>query len=77
METPDDYLVCLDARTGKERWHKVKSPDFSQQYFSTVAPIVIGNHILVGTGDDLDEPGYLQSSTPKPAPCSGNSIRCP
>ena len=22
METPDDYLVSLDARTGKERWHK-------------------------------------------------------
>ena len=23
IETPDDYLVSLDARTGKERWHKV------------------------------------------------------
>ena len=23
METPDDYLVSLDAKTGKERWHKV------------------------------------------------------
>jgi hypothetical protein len=23
METPDDYLVALDAQTGKERWHKV------------------------------------------------------
>src|SRR3712207_6798996 len=22
METPDDYLVSLDAITGKERWHK-------------------------------------------------------
>ena len=22
METPDDYLVSLDAKTGKERWHK-------------------------------------------------------
>ena len=64
METPDDYLVSLDARTGKERWHKVIS-DFSQQYFSTVAPIVIGNHILVGTGDDLDSPGYLQSVDPE------------
>src|SRR3954469_14678917 len=64
METPDDYLVCLDARTGKERWHKVIS-DFNQQYFSTMAPIVIGNHILVGTGNDLDAPGFLQSYDPE------------
>ena len=28
METPDDYLVSLDARTGKERWHKTIA-DFS------------------------------------------------
>src|SRR5262245_34695422 len=33
LETPDDYLVSLDARTGEERWHKVIS-DFNQQYFS-------------------------------------------
>jgi len=55
METPDDYLVCLDARTGKERWHN-EIANFNQQYFSTMAPIVIGNHIIIGTGNDLDEP---------------------
>ena len=64
METPDDYLVCLDATTGKERWH-VEISDFNQQYFSTMAPIVVGNHILVGTGDDLDAPGFLQSFEPE------------
>ena len=64
METPDDYLVCLDAKTGRERWHK-EIADFNLQYFSTMAPIVIGNHILVGTGDDLDEPGMLQSFDPE------------
>lgn len=64
METPDDYLVCLDATTGKERWH-VEIADFNQQYFSTMAPIVVGNHILVGTGDDLDAPGFLQSFDPE------------
>jgi alcohol dehydrogenase (cytochrome c) len=64
METPDDYLVCLDATTGKERWH-VEIADFNQQYFSTMAPIVVGNHILVGTGDDLDAPGFLQSRDPE------------
>jgi alcohol dehydrogenase (cytochrome c) len=64
METPDDYLICLDAKTGKERWHK-EIANFNSQYFSTMAPIVVGNHILVGTGNDLDEPGYIQSRDPE------------
>ena len=60
METPDNYLVSLESKTGKERWHKVIA-DFNEQYFSTTAPIVIGNHVLAGTGNDLDMPGFLQS----------------
>jgi alcohol dehydrogenase (cytochrome c) len=60
LETPDNYLVSLDARTGKERWH-VEIADFDQQYFSTPAPIVVDDHVLVGTGNDLDMPGFLQS----------------
>ena len=63
FETPDDYLVSLDAKTGKERWHK-EIADFNQEYFSTPAPILVGNHLLVGTGDDLDAPGFLQSFDP-------------
>ena len=64
METPDNYLVSLDAKTGKERWHK-EIADFEQQYFSTTAPIVIDNHVIVGTGNDLDSPGFLQSFDPE------------
>jgi alcohol dehydrogenase (cytochrome c) len=64
FETPDNYLVSLDARTGKERWH-VEIADFNQQYFSTMAPIVVGDHVLVGTGNDLDAPGFLQSYDPE------------
>lgn len=64
METPDNYLICLDARTGKEKWHK-EIASFDEQYFSTMAPIVVGDHLLVGTGDDLDEPGLLQSFDPE------------
>jgi alcohol dehydrogenase (cytochrome c) len=63
METPDNYLICLDAKTGKEKWHK-EIASFDEQYFSTMAPIVVGDHLLVGTGDDLDEPGLLQSFDP-------------
>lgn len=58
METPDNYLVCLEAKTGKERWHKTIA-DLEQGYFSTPAPIVVGNHVLVGTGNDIDSPGFL------------------
>jgi alcohol dehydrogenase (cytochrome c) len=64
METPDNYLVSLEAKTGKERWHKVIA-DFSLQYFSTTAPVVVDNHVLVGTGNDLDSPGFLQSFDPE------------
>ncbi len=64
METPDDYLVSLDARTGKERWHK-EIADLAQGYFSTPAPVVVGDHVLVGTGNDLDAPGILQSFDPE------------
>jgi alcohol dehydrogenase (cytochrome c) len=64
METPDNYLVSLEAKTGKERWHKVIA-DFNQQYFSTTAPVVVDDHVIVGTGNDLDAPGFLQSFHPE------------
>ena len=64
FETPDNYLVSLDARTGKERWH-VEIASFHEQYFSTAAPVVVGDHVLVGTGNDLDMPGFLQSFDPE------------
>jgi alcohol dehydrogenase (cytochrome c) len=65
FETPDNYLVSLDAKTGKERWH-VEIADVKQEYFSTPAPIVVGNHVIVGTGgDSLDVPGFLESHDPE------------
>src|SRR5262249_33221801 len=42
FETPDDYLVSLDARTGKERWHEPLA-SFEEEYFSTAAPVVVGD----------------------------------
>ncbi len=64
MVTPDNYMVSLNAKTGQERWHK-EHADFEQQYFSTTAPIVVDNHVLAGTGNDLDSPGYMQSFDPE------------
>src|SRR5581483_8649746 len=63
LEVHDDYLICLDAKTGKEKWKKEIS-SFDQQYFSSVAPIVVGDHVLAGTGNDMDAPGFLQSLDP-------------
>ena len=62
--TPDDYFVSIDARTGAERWHK-EIASFAQQYFLTSAPVTVGNHVIVGTGNDLDSPGFLQSFDPE------------
>jgi alcohol dehydrogenase (cytochrome c) len=65
FETPDNYLVSLDARTGKERWH-IEIADVKQEYFSTPAPIIVGNHVMVGTGgDSLDVPGFLEARDPE------------
>jgi acido-empty-quinoprotein group A len=65
FETPDNYLVSLDARTGAERWH-IEIADVRQEYFSTPAPIVIGNHVMAGVGgDSLDVPGFLESRDPE------------
>jgi len=65
FETPDDHLISLDAATGKFRW-SVEIADLALEYFSTPAPLVVGNHILVGVGgDSLDDPGYLEARDPE------------
>jgi glucose dehydrogenase len=51
FETPDDYLISLEKNTGKLRW-SVEIADVKQEYFSTPAPLVVGNHVLVGVGGD-------------------------
>ena len=63
-EFHDNYLVKLDARSGKEQW-RVEISDFDQQYFSSMAPIVVDNHVIVGTGNDLDMPGFVQAYDPE------------
>lgn len=60
FETPDNYLVSLNIHSGEENWHVEIAP-LEAQYFSTMSPLVIGDHVLVGTGNDLDSPGFLQS----------------
>src|SRR6185437_9599416 len=65
FESPDNYLISLNAKDGKERW-RVKIADVKLEYFSTMAPIVVKNHVLVGVGgDSLDNPGFLESRDPE------------
>ena len=49
--TIDDYLVSLDAVTGKQRWI-VKISDAKQYFIATGAPVIVKNHVLIGSGGD-------------------------
>ena len=63
--TPDNWLIALDATTGQERWRK-NFADARKQYFSTSAPLVVKNHVIVGVGGDaMDMPGFLDSFDPE------------
>ena len=63
--TPDAHLVCLDAKDGKVRWD-VELADVKLGYFSTMAPLVIRDHVIVGvSGDVTDVRGFLESIDPE------------
>ena len=64
FELHDDWVVCLDATTGKEVWKKEIS-SFDAQYFSSNSPMILGNHVIVGTGNDMDSPGFIKSFDPE------------
>jgi alcohol dehydrogenase (cytochrome c) len=64
IATPDAHLISLDARDGSLRWDKTIA-DVNIGYWSTVAPLVVGNHVIVGVGGDMDNlPGLLTSFDP-------------
>jgi alcohol dehydrogenase (cytochrome c) len=65
LTTPDAFLVALDAKTGSVRW-KITIADYKKGYWSTMAPLLIRNHLLVGVSGDFDNlPGILQSFDPE------------
>ena len=62
--TPDDHLVCLNARDGTVRWNVVLG-DVKQGYWMSVAPLIVRDHLLVGLSGDFDNlPGMLKSIDP-------------
>ncbi|MGH9448393.1 MAG: PQQ-binding-like beta-propeller repeat protein, partial [Terriglobia bacterium] len=62
--TPDAHLVCLNAKDGSVRWI-IQLADPRLGYFSTMAPLVVRNHVIAGvSGDVTDIPGFLDSIDP-------------
>jgi alcohol dehydrogenase (cytochrome c) len=63
--TPDAHLISLNAKDGSVRWDKIIA-DTSKGYWSTMAPLVVKNHVIAGVGGDLDNlPGLLRSFDPE------------
>jgi alcohol dehydrogenase (cytochrome c) len=48
---PDDIVIALDANTGKEIWKK-QIADPRVNYYTNTAPLVVGNHVIIGVGGD-------------------------
>ena len=64
MTTPDDKLLCIDAKDGKLLW-QIQIDDPALKAFGGVAPLVVKDHIIVGTsGDTADLPGFLLAVDP-------------
>jgi len=62
---PDAHLVSLNANDGSVRW-KVEVADVTKGYWTSMAPLVVGNHVLVGVSGDFDNlSGYIQSIDPE------------
>jgi alcohol dehydrogenase (cytochrome c) len=63
--TPDAHLISLDAKNGKVRWDIVIA-DSSKGYWTTMSPMVIRDHVIVGVSGDFDNlRGFLRSVNPE------------
>ena len=64
LETPDCHLVALEMRTGAKKWEK-EICDMNRFYYASAAPVIVKNQVIAGvSGDDMDNPGYLQAHDP-------------
>lgn len=62
---PDAHLVSLNANDGKVRWDVVVA-DSKKGYWTTMAPLIVGNHVIIGVSGDFDNlRGYLRSIDPE------------
>src|SRR5579871_4786039 len=62
---PDAHLVSLNAKDGKVRW-KVQVADVTKGYWTSMSPLVVKNHVLIGVSGDFDNlSGYIRSIDPE------------
>ena len=65
FSAPDAHLVSLNAKDGSVRW-KVQVADVTKGYWTSMAPLIVGNHVLVGVSGDFDNlSGYIRSIDPE------------
>jgi alcohol dehydrogenase (cytochrome c) len=63
--TPDAHLVSLDAKNGKVRWDVVVA-DSAAGYWTTMSPLVVRDHVIVGVSGDFDNlRGFLRAIDPE------------
>lgn len=63
--TPDAHLISLNANDGKVRWDVVVA-DSKKGYWTTMSPLVVKNHVILGVSGDFDNlRGYLRSIDPE------------
>jgi alcohol dehydrogenase (cytochrome c) len=61
LTTPDCHLIAMNSKNGELKWD-VLITDSSKGYWSTNAPLVVKNHVIVGVAGDFDNlPGLLKS----------------
>lgn len=63
--TPNSHLISLNAKDGSVRWDVVVA-DVKKGYWTTMAPLVVRNHVIIGVSGDFDNlAGYLRSVDPE------------
>ena len=63
--TPDAHLISLNAKDGSVRW-KVQIADYSKGYWTTMAPLIVKDNVIVGVSGDFDNlSGFLRSIDPE------------
>jgi alcohol dehydrogenase (cytochrome c) len=63
--TPDAHLICLNAADGTVRWNVVVA-DSAKGYWTTMSPLVVSNHVIVGVSGDFDNlTGFLKAVDPE------------
>jgi alcohol dehydrogenase (cytochrome c) len=61
----DAHALSLNAKTGKVEWDVVVA-DVTKGQWSTLSPLVVGNHVIVSASGDFDNlPGFVRALDPE------------